>query len=77
MGATEETAKAASGFMEAMKGQPLSLALVVMNICLMGLMWKVYTKADETRQAQMKMIFEAQREVQQLLVKCVIPPEGK
>lgn len=76
MSATDEAGKAVSGFVDAMKSQPLSLALVVMNICLMALMWKVYTKADETRQAQMKMIFDAQKEVQQLLVRCVIP-DGK
>jgi hypothetical protein len=76
MGVSEEGGKAVGGFFDAMKGQPLSLALVVMNICLMALMWKVYTKADETRQAQMSMIFAAQKEVQQLLVRCVIP-DGK
>jgi hypothetical protein len=32
MGVEEEAGKAVGGFMSALKGQPLSLALVVMNL---------------------------------------------
>ena len=76
MGATEEAAKTAGNFMEIMKSQPLSLALVVMNILLLALLWSVYRSADEARQAEMNMIFKAQSDMQMLLSKCVVPDKA-
>ncbi len=73
MGATEEASKAVGSFMESMKSQPLSMALVILNVALMLLLWKVYSRADEMRQAQMQMIFGAQKDMQVLLSKCVVP----
>ena len=73
MGAVEETGKAIGGFIDVMKHQPLSLALVAMNLALMGLIYVVAIKAGEARQQQMTMIFKAQSEIQQLLARCVVP----
>lgn len=73
MGAIEETSKAAGSFMEIMKSQPLSLALVIMNILLLALLWSVYRSADEARAAEMSLIFKAQSDMQLLLSRCVVP----
>ncbi len=76
MGTTEEAAKAAGSFMEIMKSQPLSLALVIMNLFLLGLLWSVYRSADEARAAEMALIFKAQSDMQMLLSKCVVPDKA-
>jgi len=73
MTAAEEAGKAVNGFLDSMKTQPLSLALVILNVALMFLLYQVYTKADQAREAQMQLIFSAQREMQVLLSKCVVP----
>ncbi len=73
MGATEEATKAVGSFMDSMKSQPLSLALVILNVALMFLLYQVYTKADSAREAQMQLIFAAQKDMQVLLSKCVVP----
>ncbi len=73
MGASEEASKAVGSFFDSLKTQPLSLALVVLNLALMGLLYLVFTKVDEARQAQMEMIFGAQKDMQVLLSKCVVP----
>ena len=69
----QEAGKAVGSFMEIMKSQPLSLALVVMNVLLLALLWSVYKGADEARQAEMTMIFKAQSDMQTLLSRCVVP----
>ncbi len=76
MGATEEASKAVGGFMDAMKSQPLSLALVIMNIGLMLLMYLLWTSAEEYRNKQMDLIFGSQKETQELLARCIIPEKS-
>lgn len=66
-GASEEAAKAAGTFMEALKAQPLSLALVVMNVALLLLFWIIAEKTAETRHFEMGKMFEHQ---QLLLDRC-------
>src|SRR6266576_196210 len=70
-GAAEEVGKASSAFMGIMKDQPLSLALVVMNIMLLGLFFYVIQTATGVRQKEMDRIFEAQSETNKLLFNCV------
>lgn len=69
-GAAEEVGKAAGIFMGVMKDQPLSLALVVMNVLLLGLFFYVTHLATANRGNELQMIFAAQKEVQQLLYNC-------
>ncbi len=75
MGAIEEGGKAANSFMEAMKSEPLSLALVIMNVCLLVTLWSIYNSAEEYRNKQMEMIFASQKNMQELLAKCVVPED--
>ena len=49
-GAIEEGAKAAGTFMTVMKDQPLSLALVVMNVALVSMVWWITSRQTELRQ---------------------------
>jgi hypothetical protein len=61
-GVIEEIGKVASGFVESLKGHPLVLALVVMNLALLVIVW-----------LELDQVFRQQREVNALLSKCVDP----
>jgi hypothetical protein len=65
-GAIEEGGKAAAGFIEAMKTQPLALALVACNVLLLALFFYVIRVADNNRDQLMEM----QRETQKMLYRC-------
>jgi len=53
--------QAASGFIEAMKSQPLALALVVMNLALLALFYVIVQSAEARHKAngeQLKTMLE-------------------
>lgn len=75
-GPAEEVGKVATGFIDAMKGQPLALALVLMNILLLVLFWfTIKTVGDHNQERELALMNE-QKEVRALLAKCVVPPQG-
>lgn len=65
-GPVEEAGKVAGGFIDAMKTQPLALALCIMNL---GLMFLFYVIAN-TAGHRFDVILEQQKEVQKLLYNC-------
>lgn len=69
MSTAELADKSIGGFFDVMRSQPLSLALVVMNLALLGMLWSISSKSD----TQLQMIFNHQDKVQTLLSKCIIP----
>lgn len=69
-GAVEEVGKATGLFVQVMKDQPLSLALVLMNVLLLGLFFYVAHIATGNRAKEFEMILQSQKEVQQLLYNC-------
>lgn len=78
MGIPEEAGKVAGDFFEAMKAQPLCLALAVVNLGLIALLWYAVAASGNIRQQEygfrqqaMKQILDAQQNVQQLLTHCV------
>lgn len=68
--AMEDGAKVASSFMEAMKSQPLALALVLCNLTLLALFFYVAQLSSGNRAKEFQSILQMQREVQQLLYNC-------
>lgn len=63
-GPQEEAGKAVNSFIDALRAQPLSLALVVMNFALLGyLFWS----GKET----LGMAYKSQIDMHSLLVKCI------
>ncbi len=70
-GVGEEVGKASGIFMGIMKDQPLSLALVVMNVLLLAIFFYVIQTATKTRHEEMDRIFTAQAETNKLLFNCV------
>jgi len=59
-----EAGKAVGGFFDVMRGNPLSLALVVMNFALLAYIF--YTGGNALDQ-----VYRANAEAQKLLAKCV------
>lgn len=72
-GALEETGKAVGGFMEAMKREPLSLALVVMNLAMLAFFYFLLTTVATQREREIGLLYADKKEVRELLAKCVVP----
>jgi hypothetical protein len=70
----EEVTRAASSFIDALKGQPLSLALVVMNLLLLGYLYYEGVNAHDERKAEMSMLYENRKFVGELLANCYPAP---
>ena len=68
-GPAEGTVKVATGFMDAMKTQPLALALAVMNLGLLGIVFYIAHAAHENHATDL----QARGELSQLLARCVVP----
>ena len=71
MAVTEEVAKAVGGFTHALGGQPLSLALVVMNLVLLGYMFYFGASVNNDRKSTVDLIVTWQKETDKLLANCV------
>ena len=69
-----EAAKAANTFVQSLKEQPLSLALVVMNFALLGFVYMQSNQFNSQRADNVKLFTDVQREVQKLLSECIVPP---
>jgi len=75
-GPVEEGAKVASGFVDALRSQPVMLGMVVVIGFLIGLLFFVAYKGAETRQRELDKFYSSQKETQELLAKCImIAPE--
>jgi hypothetical protein len=73
MGAVEEGAKLTGTFFEALKREPLSLALVVMNLSLLGFFWLILNAVAAQREREVNLLYEDKKEVRELIAKCVVP----
>lgn len=69
-GAVEEGAKVAGGFIEAMKSQPLALALALCNLTLLALFFYIAHWSGSNRAMEFKALLESNKEVQKLLYNC-------
>ena len=72
-GPVEEGAKVATSVIDALRKEPLSLALVVMNVILLAFFFYITYQAVNTREREVKMIYENQRHMAEMLTKCVDP----
>jgi hypothetical protein len=67
----EEAGKTARSFMDALKDQPLSLALVVMNFALVAYLFYSGASLTSQRQETTRMIVAWQERTDQLMANCV------
>jgi hypothetical protein len=63
----------ATGFMDSLKNQPLSLALVVMNLCLLLFFYVILTRVADQRKDEIALLYADKKEVRELLARCVVP----
>jgi hypothetical protein len=66
-GPIEEGGKIVGGFIEAMKTQPLSLALVVMNIALILLFYFILATVAEQRRREVQLFYDEAKSVREML----------
>jgi len=62
------------GFFDALKGQPLSLALVVMNLGLLGFLYYTAVETSKQRNAEMQLMYQNRLDVAKLLASCYPAP---
>jgi hypothetical protein len=73
-GPVEEAGQTARSFIDALKGQPATLALIIANAAMLVFMFYALSKAAQFRDSLLNQQFVYQREVSLLLAKCVVPP---
>ena len=73
MGAVEEGGKVATGIVDTFKSQPLTLALVLMNLGLLALLYWTAEKQATLRSHDVEIMSEQQRQALELLSRCVVP----
>lgn len=71
--ALEEGARTARTFMEVMKEQPLSLALVIMNLALIGFLYYEHANLNSERKGELDLLYQNRQEVAILLAQCHWP----
>lgn len=70
MGVTEEVGKVADNITGAMRSQPILLGLLILNLSMIVLLWLVLMRVGDNRTADIRMFYENQKVVQDLLTKC-------
>jgi hypothetical protein len=76
-GMGEEGVKVVSGVVESLKAQPLSLALVIMNLTLLAFFWYIAGLVAATREREVKLMYESQGEIREFMSRCVVQPAPK
>jgi hypothetical protein len=73
MGAIEEGGKAATGVIDALKSQPLNLAMLIINLALLTLLYVSLDRASKLRSTDLAQMHIEQKEVRELLARCIVP----
>ena len=72
-GPVEEVGKVSMGIVDSLKSQPLSLALVIMNLALLVFVFFQNAGFNQQRKENAQLFAQMQTEVQKLLSQCVVP----
>jgi len=72
-----ESAKVATGFIDALKNQPLLLVLAVTNFATLGFVYFQANTFSSQRQDNIKVFVEQQIEFNKLLSKCIVIDHNK
>lgn len=68
----------AKSFIDALKDQPLSLALVAMNLMLLGFLYYSHANAEAERHKELELLYENRKLVADYLFRCYpTPPESR
>jgi hypothetical protein len=69
-GPVEEGAKVATGVVDALKGNPVILAVIVLNLVILGMVAWATKEARESFQKTITLMIEKQDKLAQLLYQC-------
>ncbi len=72
-GPTEEGIKVAGSFVDALKREPLSLALVLMNMCLLVFSWFILSSVAKQNETEFQLLYADKTQVENLLSRCIVP----
>jgi hypothetical protein len=76
-GAVEEGAKVAGGIVEALKGQPALLAMMLANFALLIFIFYALHSGAQYRETLVKQVFENSNKIHELLQQRSVPcPDG-
>ena len=73
MSIVDGSVQVATGFLDALKREPLSLALVAMNLALLVFFYFILSAVSQQREREVGLIFDDKKAIQDLLSKCVVP----
>ena len=73
MGAVEEGGKVATSIVDAFKSQPMTLALMLMNLGLLVILWWTAEKQAALRSHDIEIMSQQQHQAIELLSRCVVP----
>ena len=76
MGAVEEGAKVAGGFIDGLKTQPV---LLVQSLIIAGVVFILYAQGTRSfieREKLLNSVFDSQSNVRDILSKCIVPQKG-
>ena len=76
-GVTEEVGKVAGGFVSSLKDQPLSLALVVMNLAMLVFFYFLLSTVASQREREVTQLHQEQKDVREMLGKCIVPERDR
>lgn len=72
---THEAGEVAKTFVDSLKDQPLSLALVVMNLALLGMLYYQGSAHAKEHADELTLMYQNRRETAVLLARCKWPDD--
>lgn len=72
-GPVEEISKSTNIFLDIMRREPRSLALVIMNVGLLLLFYVILSVVAEQRKREVNQLYVMNKEVRDLLSRCIVP----
>lgn len=69
--AFEEGGKAVNAVVDALKSQPLTLALVLMNLALLGYLYYMTVAVGKERHTEMELLYDNRKLVTEALSSCI------
>ena len=72
-GALEEAGKFANSVATALGSQPMSLAMIMTNVCLLVFLFYSQTQFYNQRQELSKLWIEENHKVMEIVSKCIVP----
>lgn len=74
-GVGEEVGQTARSLVDALKANPVMLGLVLVIVMQIGLMFFIVWRSSTYREHEFSLMMQANKDVQQLLSRCIVPEQ--